>query len=62
MDYDAARYHWEDLYDSSSSSCLHTYLYVNHSDVWIYNTESRCLDNKIERDQLINMCPHTLRV
>jgi len=29
MDYDAARYHWEDLYDSSSSRCLHAYMYVS---------------------------------
>ena len=28
VDYDAARYHWEDLYDSSSSACLHAYMYV----------------------------------
>ena len=28
MDYDAVRYHWEDLYDSTSSSCLHAYMYV----------------------------------
>ena len=28
VDYDAARYHWEDLYDSSSSACLHAYMYA----------------------------------
>jgi len=28
MDYDTARYHWEDLYDSSSACCLHAYMYV----------------------------------
>ena len=27
-DYDTARCHWEDLYDSSASSCLHAYMYV----------------------------------
>jgi len=33
MDYDAARYHWEDLYDSSSACCLHAYMYVMYKSV-----------------------------
>ena len=28
VDYDTARYHWEDLYDSSSACCLHAYMYA----------------------------------
>ena len=37
MDYDTARYHWEDLYDNSSTCCLHAYMYVLSTHLNVYH-------------------------
>ena len=38
VDYDMARYHWEDLYDSSSTCCLHAYMYVVSARLFLLTT------------------------